>query len=498
MTEFDQKLNTTEEADRRHMREQIKQRPVNKRRLARRSMITAFLAVVFGGVACLVFLLLRPVIENKLYPPQEPAPITFPEEPVQDEMSPEDMVAEEKDLIRSDVEEEVTASLDTDKIREEVLEQVQQQAEQQVREQAEQQVREQAEQQVREQAEQQVREQAEAAIQERDVAGDYIAQYVALSEIAAEASGALVTVTSITPDYDWVGDLYLDSGRATGVIVAETEGSVLILTEGRGLTEADSIRLTFADDSQCYARVRAVDEITQMAVLEASKEDMGALPGEDSEIRIAALGSSARTTLLGRPIIAIGAPTGVQGSVSYGVVTNSSQPLDVTDSNYKLITTDIYGSTQASGVLIDTSAEIIGWISMRYNKDDSANLISAVGITELKPLIEKLSNAAPCGYLGIHGTDVPALVNEEEGVPFGAYVTKVEMDSPAMECGLQSGDVITQFDGEDIMFFRELAAGLRDAAQKETVQLTVMRLGYAGYEPAQLECHPGSRILVGE
>ncbi len=504
------KLNNPEQEsqtlDTDYMHEQIKQRPVNKRRLLRRSLITAFLAVLFGVVACFAFLLLRPVIENKLYPPEEPVPITFAEEPAQDVVSPEDMIAEEKELFMSNVGEEVTASLDTEKIREEVLEQVQQQAEQQVREQAEQQVREQAEQQVREQAEQQVREQAEHAIQERDLAGEYIAQYLALSEIAAEAARSLVTVTTITSDFDWVGDVYLDSGRSTGLIIAETDDAYLILTEGE-LKDADRIRLTFSDGTMCYASIRAADDITGLTILEAARTDVAAaaetedapsVPETGETVKVASLGSSARSTLLGRPVIAIGAPSGTQGSVNYGIVTNQALPVDMTDSICRLITTDIYGSTQASGVLIDTNSEIIGWITTRYNREDSMNLISAIGITELKPLIEKLSNADSTGYFGIHAADVPLDVNEEQGVPFGVYITRVEMDSPAMEAGLQSGDVVVSFDGKDISMYRELVTAMMGAPVNEPVSMDIMRLGVTGYEPAHLEITPVNRIFSRE
>ena len=48
------------------MKETIKQRPLNRKKLIRRTLITAAMAVIFGLVACLTFLLLEPVISNKL------------------------------------------------------------------------------------------------------------------------------------------------------------------------------------------------------------------------------------------------------------------------------------------------------------------------------------------------------------------------------------------------------------------------------------------------
>ena len=61
------------------MREKIKQKPVNKRKLLRRTVITVVMAVVFGMVACVTFLILEPVISNRLYPEEEPQEVVFPE-----------------------------------------------------------------------------------------------------------------------------------------------------------------------------------------------------------------------------------------------------------------------------------------------------------------------------------------------------------------------------------------------------------------------------------
>ena len=53
------------------MIEKIKQRPINKPRLIRRTLITVSMAVIFGLIACFTFLVLEPVISNWLYPEEE-------------------------------------------------------------------------------------------------------------------------------------------------------------------------------------------------------------------------------------------------------------------------------------------------------------------------------------------------------------------------------------------------------------------------------------------
>ena len=76
------------------MIEKIKQRPINRKKLLRRTVITASMAVIFGLIACVTFLVLEPVISNWLYPEveEEPQTVVFPEDP--EEMLPEEMLAE--------------------------------------------------------------------------------------------------------------------------------------------------------------------------------------------------------------------------------------------------------------------------------------------------------------------------------------------------------------------------------------------------------------------
>lgn len=72
--------------------EKIKQRPINRRKLIRRTIITAAMAVIFGLIACFTFLVLEPIFSKWLNPEEEPQVIVLPED--QEEMLPEEMLAE--------------------------------------------------------------------------------------------------------------------------------------------------------------------------------------------------------------------------------------------------------------------------------------------------------------------------------------------------------------------------------------------------------------------
>ena len=64
------------------MREKIKQRPINKKKLLRRTLITVSLAVIFGAVACLTFVFLSPLINNAEFIPSEEALVSSDVSPV--------------------------------------------------------------------------------------------------------------------------------------------------------------------------------------------------------------------------------------------------------------------------------------------------------------------------------------------------------------------------------------------------------------------------------
>ena len=62
------------------LQEKIKERPVNRKKLVRRTVITVVMAMVFGLVACVTFLLLEPVINRMIYPEEKAEIVRFPEE----------------------------------------------------------------------------------------------------------------------------------------------------------------------------------------------------------------------------------------------------------------------------------------------------------------------------------------------------------------------------------------------------------------------------------
>lgn len=421
------------------LREKIKQKPVNKKKLLRRTIITAVMAVVFGIVACLTFLILEPVINNWLYPEEEAKEVQFPEETLGEEMNPEDMLTEE--AIEAEAEAEAV-ELEDEQIQE-LLSQV------------------------------------------KFGLDEYQAVYDELAALAKDVGRAIVTVTGVTSDVDWFNNPYESEAVASGVIVANNGRAMLILVNMNNIRAADKIVVTFCDQTKADAEVVQRDTTTGFAILSVSL--LSIRQETRNIISIANLGSSNAGNLAGTPVMALGSPMGTSGSVCYGIITSSGTTVDYVDSAYKMIPTDIYGSRNATGVLVTLKGKIIGIIDNSYNGDDKGNFLAAYGISELKRTITKMSNNQPRVYLGIHGTDVPLEANLESGIPLGAYIKEIEMDSPAMTAGIQSGDVIIRVGEEDITNYNELLNVLYNSNPEDTITITLMRQGIETFQKMEVD-----------
>ena len=77
------------------------------------------------------------------------------------------------------------------------------------------------------------------------------------------------------------------------------------------------------------------------------------------------------------------------------------------------------------------------------------------------------------------------------GIPKGVYIKEVEMDSPAMNAGLQSGDVIQKIDDKDITTDGSYTDAVLGLTPGETYSVVFMREGSNGYKELTCEIEAG-------
>ena len=425
------------------MIEKIKERPLNKKKLLRRTLTTASMAVIFGLIACLTFLILEPVFNNWLYPEQKPEKVELPEET--DEILPEDMLVQDEPETMSP--ENGDMRLEEEQI-EEILSGIEWNVE------------------------------------------DYRSLYSSLSTYAGEISKAMVTITGAVSNVDWFNESYESEGACSGVIFYNNAIELLILADYTMIAKADTLTVTFYDGTEVPATVKQYDGNTNLAVVSVdlaavSKELLGTL-------LVAPLGISNAKNLPGTPIVILGSPMGVPGSVCYGTIASCETTLYMADANYKLLLTDVFGSQNSSGVIFDLQGQVLGIITNGKTSSDMKNLVAAYGISELKKLVTKMGNGSEIGYMGIVGTDVTSEANEDLGVPMGAYIKEIYMDSPAMLSGIQRGDVIVEINGNEISHYSQYVNAILQENVGETVTIKVMRQAQNEYKEMSFEVTLGS------
>lgn len=423
--------------------ETIKKKPINKKRVLAKVIFTFCMAVMFGVVACFTFLVALPHIREKMYP-EEPAVVSFEEE---------DTTPEEPETVET---EEVEKETVADK-KPEVVTKVVQKVEK---------------------------------VEKNLNVDDYKHLYSQLSGVAYEVKKSLVTVTGVYSDIDWFMNPYEENEATSGVIVADNGKEILIVAQTKPIRYAHSIQVTFCDGTTEEAVIKKSDANTGLSVIGV---DINSLTDETREtITMARLGSSRMASLVGSPVMALGNPIGVSGSMASGTITSCSYVKTMSDTSVTYLTTDMYGSSSASGVLVDLEGSVLGIVYPDDTVGDIPNLIKAYGISDLRGKIEKLSNGQDLAYLGIYGTDVTKEAAEELGIPLGAYVKEVVIDSPAMEAGIQNGDVIVKLGTTEISSFESFKDAMLKCQPGDLMMVTVLRQGRLEYTEVSYEITLGT------
>lgn len=407
------------------IKEKIKEKPINKKRLLMQAGFTVGMAVVFGLVASLVFTYFQPKFAEMFYPEEPPAV-----------MIPQDSIAETEE---------------TEETEEPQTEAVQPETEQPP---------------------------VEVVMPELEIADLQNVQNK-LYAVGREANRFVVTVTGVKSDTDWFNNAYESKGQASGIIIADSGQELLILTEHKVISDVQQVYVTFINDVTVEAEIKKYDGNTGITVLSVPRASV------DEEtmnaISVAQLGNSLATTQ-GALVIAVGSPLGTNYSILTGNITSTNNSISTIDNNYTVFTTDIVGSSDGSGVLVNTYGEIIGLVMQDYGNEADQSTLTALSISELKQMIQMMSNGMDVPYIGLQLSTVTTDIAKENEIPKGAYIKEVKMDSPAMAAGLQSGDVITKMGGEAVYTADSYESKLLALEPGDSVEIVIERQGTEKYE----------------
>ncbi|MCM1056974.1 MAG: trypsin-like peptidase domain-containing protein [Firmicutes bacterium] len=328
-----------------------------------------------------------------------------------------------------------------------------------------------------------------------------------VSEMVEEVMPAMVSiVNNYTSTGMFWGQIYSEPGVASGsgIIVGRTDEELLIATNNHVVEDADSLEITFIDNSTANAVIKGTDTDMDLAVIAVPISDLS--EETQNSISVARLGDSDELKM-GMPVVAIGNALGYGQSVTNGIISALDREMMAEDGS-----TGIYIQTNAAinhgnsgGALLNLSGEVIG-INVARIDDNGSYSVEAMGyaipISAATPIIEDLMarttrvqkvEESERGYMGITMQTVTDEISEMFGFPKGVYVREVSKGSAAEKAGIRVGDIIVKFDGRRISSNTELTDTIQYIKAGETVTVTVKRSVDGVYEEFDLEVTLGTR-----
>jgi serine protease Do len=255
-------------------------------------------------------------------------------------------------------------------------------------------------------------------------------------------------------------------GMGSGFIIS-SDG--LILTNAHVVRDAKEVTVKLSDRREFAAKVLGSDPTTDIAVL---RIDAKGLP----TVR---LGDS-RQLEVGDPVLAIGAPYGLEQTATRGIVSAKGRSLPG-DAVVPFIQTDAaVNPGNSGGPLFDGSGAVVGINAQIYSQSGGFQGLSfAIPINVALKVKDQIvaTGKATHARLGVTVQDLNQALAESFGLkrPDGALVANVAPNSAAAAAGLQSGDVITAVNGEPVLRSGELSSLIGLAAPGEKVSLKVWR-----------------------
>lgn len=304
-----------------------------------------------------------------------------------------------------------------------------------------------------------------------------------MSQIAEEPRRALVRISAAGEDSDLLDDSFLEYGDEEGFVFLKNSEAFYILTVSDQMQEADKFTVTFSDGTVTDGILCKKDLRTGFFVI---KVPFTSVDEETQEIIPAAPLVTADDMKQTESVIAIGSPSGDYDSLMGGTITSVTGTLKVADEEYGMLTTDMVGSEEGGGILLNSSGEVAGII---WNQEeDRTNVIRAVETAQLRPLLESMANGEDICYIGIMGATISSYQSENLDVPRGVYVDAVDEDSPAMTAGIQNGDILHALDGQEVQSMEEYASVLQGLNKGTRTTVNVYRKNPFGeYEDVQLK-----------
>ncbi len=231
-------------------------------------------------------------------------------------------------------------------------------------------------------------------------------------------------------------------GFGSGVIV-DPKG--VILTNFHVVDGADSLEVRLPDGRKFTAKDWRADRKTDLAIIRVeSDKPLPFLPFGDSDLME-----------VGDRVLAIGAPFGLTGSVTHGIISAKSRNIRLNQYEDFLQTDAAINPGNSGGPLISLDGKIIGLNSAIKSKTGGFQGVGlAISSNLAKTIMGQLlkEGSVKRGYLGVQIRDVDAELAAKLGIKenAGVLITRIFEPSPASKAGLKLNDLVVSIAGKPV------------------------------------------------
>ena len=283
------------------------------------------------------------------------------------------------------------------------------------------------------------------------------------------------------------------SGTGSGEVI-RPDG--YILTNNHVISIAangGSVEVLFSDGQSVAATITGRDPQTDLAVLKIQTS---------AKLKVIATGSS-ETVQVGQPVVAIGAPLGLSGTVTSGIVSALDRTVEVPGENDRsallvsaMQTDAAINPGNSGGALVNCAGQLVGvptaGATVPGSGGGSVGLGFAIPVALATSVADEIiaTGRVTHAFFGLQTVPVPPSAAAQAGLPEGLFVQVVTPGGPAAQAGLRANDVITSIDGKPATSNIELQELTLTKKPGDTVSIGYSRAGQSATTTVTLGAQP--------